>query len=1120
MGQNKDLSRSKSKNEVPDPSLENQLVETHKEILAQDDSSFRIGAIDPADRSGDAEITKDINENVQLASLKGLLNILEKMRRSRVAEISQPTQGTPEPRNAEGFPVKFDDRSVERLDDSEVNLETPRAVATDTYGDSRALFPANEDTDDAAGDSVTYGFANASEVTHDEAELDSFRGLRIGRFQVRSGVGQGGFGMVFTAYDDRLDRVVALKVPRPEAILSLDQRRRFLREGRAAAALSHPNIVGVLEAGEDGPICYIASELIKGVNLGEWLRRHGPMNATATAQLISTLAEAIQHAHSRHVLHRDLKPNNILMSGDKPWITDFGLALRLDQNLETSTSELIVGTPGFMAPEQATGKFDGIDGRADVYGLGAILYYMLTNRPPFSADSPLETLDMVRQQIPVPPRAIRKSVSRDLESICLKCLEKSSADRYDSAYDLHMDLQRFLDEKPVLARPVPRWQRVLRWSKRNPLLSLVGSAALLFLAISLITSYLGWTSTSKALSEARLANKATMVAQHQSDERFLAAKQTVDDYFTQVANNRMLNIPGLTSLRHELLQSALHYYVGFLAQSEDDEALLSEIERAHFRLGEIHADLGQPDAALENFMQSEQLLRQLLAQTPEELTRLLLLNGSLARIASQHMVLGNPNEAMSTLNGAIEGQQILFANQPLHFEVLNQLANLWQQKGTMLREMRQPDESQELYEMVVGLREQLLATNQENEDLKRELLISKGNLANARRATGNLAEAIALSDEVVVGLREFASRPNTTPADNHTLLKFLYNRSLLAMMGRNFEGARETLDEATAIADDLANVFPAVEAHVRDPAIMRGALAVACLELGEIEEALENFRLNEQACDQLVELNPASVNNLIDAGLAKLNYGAALGNHAKDFLAARARVTSAQQLFESVLDRNPGSFNARMGMVNCEVNLAAFAVELETWELVLEHSEQALELSVSLREEHANNPQLRHAISQTYTNLANALENLARVDESIAAWQFVVESAFPEPSPLHRLRLAAALALGDRLEKAEELLELVVDQLGQRGSLWMQQGRCFALIAQALRTRSTADGQDRESSIGDFSQRAISSLQTAVELGYFESPKWRHYLEQSSELDELRSRAEFQALLDELEFSL
>jgi serine/threonine protein kinase len=1033
-------------------------------------------------------IGKPLFDDPELASAEYVLRMIEQVRRGNTeSPTSRSLANTP------GFEVE---------ETAEVRTESQRK------------------SNDSAGDARVDWFQSNLENQEPHSLPRS-----IGRFEIVKLLGRGGFGLVFLANDPRLDRQVALKIPRLDALMTGQLTDRFIREAKAAALLSHPNIVTVFDAGFLGPAVFVASQYVPGRNLSQWLAENSRVLAPAdSALIIAALASAVQHAHSRGVIHRDLKPSNVLveeveeaasLSSEQVKITDFGLARIVTSAEQATPSHTTLGTPMYMAPEQSCGETNRVGPAADVYGLGAIFYELLTAKPPHLKPTLAATLRAVELEEPVAPRRINRAVPQDLEAICLKCLEKQPSRRYPSAYELQLDLQRFLEGQPVLARPLSSGRRMLRWSRRNPVLSLVSSAAILFLVISLIASYVGWVSTSQALSAARLANEATLAAQRESDQRFLAAKRTVDEYFTQIATNRLLNIPGLTPLRHELLQAALHYYQGFLEQTADDDELLAEIERAHFRLGEILVELGQPTEALEHFQHSERLLIQLLDSDPTDLPRQQLLNGTCSKIASQQMVLGNAADALATLEQAIQRQQQLFLAQPDSPTVAGEMAAYWQQQGNFLRGMRQPNEAHELFEKVIGLREQLLADDENNDELRRELLNSQGNLANTLRAMGKLPEALQLSNQVVTRLREIASRPNSTPVDRHTLLKSLYNSSLLSLMVRDFATASQTLEEAAGIADNLARVFPAVEAHLRDPALMRGALAVAYLELGEIEQALENFRLNEQGFARVVELNPDSVDNLIDAGLAKLNYGAALGNHAKDYLAAEKMIESAQQLLQQVLDLNPASFNARMGAANCEINLAAFAVELEEWDLAVDRSQRGLELTLVLREEHSRNPQLRHAISQAYTNLANGQENLFRFEESVSAWQNVLEWTFPQPDHLQRLRLSAALILNGQLAEAQEQLGLVDGQLGERSNRWMQQGRCFALFARALHELSVSDGVDRQSAIEDHCQQAITSLARARDLGQFESPKWRDYLENSADLDALRPRIEFQALLIE-----
>jgi WD40 repeat protein len=363
----------------------------------------------------------------------------------------------------------------------------------------------------------------------------------LGRFQIHHELGRGSYGLVFLAYDPHLDRDVALKVPHANALVTPQLRERFVREARAAAALDHPNIVPVHEAGEIGPISYITYAYCPGPTLAAWLRaRTEAVPARQAAALLATLAEAVAHAHGRGVVHRDLKPANVLLLQKKdeggrmkdekrrengsdssflhpplsffiPKITDFGLARRTDDAGQTATGD-VLGTPSYMAPEQAAGGGKAAGPAADVYALGAILYELLTGRPPFQTATALETLRLVREQEPVSPRRLNPAVPRDLETICLKCLEKESARRYDDASALAEDLRRFQEGKPVRARPVGPFERTRRWCRRNPGLAVAsGIAATLLVATAVVS--LAWA------IDARERAKSLQVALEESQRQ-------------------------------------------------------------------------------------------------------------------------------------------------------------------------------------------------------------------------------------------------------------------------------------------------------------------------------------------------------------------------------------------------------------------------------------------------------------------------------------------------------------------------------------------------------------------------------------------------------------------------
>jgi hypothetical protein len=312
-------------------------------------------------------------------------------------------------------------------------------------------------------------------------------GLRgiFGDYEMLRELGCGGMGVACEARQRRLQCNVALKMLRRDRPISAVERQRFQAEAEAIAALDHPHIVPIYEVGELEGQAFFCMKLVRGGSLAEHLPRFSA-DGRAAARLLARIARAVHDAHQRGVLHRDLKPSNILLDSDGlPYVTDFGLAKRLESGADLTQSGAIVGTPGYMAPEQATGKKETITTAADVYGLGAVLYALLTGRPPFTGETPLDTLTKVREQEPESPSNDNPRVDRELEAICLKCLEKEPRRRYASAEALADDLERWLNGEPIQARAVGRLERLGRWCRRNPVVAglTAMTAALLVLVV-------------------------------------------------------------------------------------------------------------------------------------------------------------------------------------------------------------------------------------------------------------------------------------------------------------------------------------------------------------------------------------------------------------------------------------------------------------------------------------------------------------------------------------------------------------------------------------------------------------------------------------------------------------
>ena len=310
----------------------------------------------------------------------------------------------------------------------------------------------------------------------------------FGDYELLEEIGRGGMGVVYKARQVSLNRIVALKMILAGQLASEADVQRFHTEAEAAANLDHPGIVPIHEVGVHQGQHYFSMGYVEGQSLAEMVREH-PLPAKQSAAYLKAIAEAIHYAHQKGILHRDLKPSNVLIDrAGHPRITDFGLAKRVADDRGLTVSGQLLGTPSYMSPEQAAGKSRETGPRSDVYSLGALLYELLTGRPPFRAETPLETLRQVLDAEPAPPRLLNPTAPRDLETICLKCLEKDPRRRYASAQELGDELQRFLDGRPIQARPISAADRAWRWCRRNPGVAALTAALALALVIGTVIS--------------------------------------------------------------------------------------------------------------------------------------------------------------------------------------------------------------------------------------------------------------------------------------------------------------------------------------------------------------------------------------------------------------------------------------------------------------------------------------------------------------------------------------------------------------------------------------------------------------------------------------------------------
>ena len=343
----------------------------------------------------------------------------------------------------------LDEEAVAGVDSSAVALQAGAAKADPR----RRMTPAISDKP-----------ARAAKTSERFAELLG----ELGDYELLEEVGRGGQGVVFRARQKSLNRTVALKVISLGQWASEAHLKRFRREAEAAASLDHPGIVPIHEVGERDGSCYFSMKFIEGGQLDEVVRRK-PMSIRQAAELIAKVARTVHYAHEHGILHRDIKPGNILLDKNgEPHLTDFGLARLLDTQSSVTRTIDVLGTPSYMAPEQAAGETTKLSKATDVYGLGAVLYQLLTGQPPFAGGTTYETIRLLRDTEPRPPRLLNPKIDRDLSTICLKCLEKDPQRRYSSALALAEDLEHWLKHEPIQAKPSGFFTHGRKWVRRNP----------------------------------------------------------------------------------------------------------------------------------------------------------------------------------------------------------------------------------------------------------------------------------------------------------------------------------------------------------------------------------------------------------------------------------------------------------------------------------------------------------------------------------------------------------------------------------------------------------------------------------------------------------------------------
>jgi serine/threonine-protein kinase len=677
---------------------------------------------------------------------------------------------------------------------------------------------------------------------------------RIGPYGIMRMLGRGGMGIVFAARQDQPRRMVAVKMLDSGALPSTERLERFRAESETLARLNHPQVVRVLAVGEHLGRPYFTTELAEGGSLAQKLAQ-ATLPAREAAELVHALAETVAAAHAQGIIHRDLKPSNVLLTRDgTPLIADFGLAKQFDcldtsVNARTATGA-ILGTPSYMAPEQASGRNEDVGPATDVYAVGAILYECLTGRPPFKAATVLETLEQVRTQGPLPPGRLQPNLPRDLQTICLKCLEKEPHRRYESASALADDLERFVQGKPIVARPVRPWERAAKWARREPsAAALLGVCVLSAVALT-VGALVHDRRMSAALDQAQ-ANEAEAERQRQrAQEYYRQARDALDRMLKEVDRYQVGDVPQLKQLQRRQLEEALAFYLAALKQQDDPNPEVHyDAAFACRRAADIQLMLGNAIEAEANYERAIALVEGLPTEQHERLrSQYLLANcynhrGLLANrdrrwdAAEQHHMTSR--EILERLTRA-EPANTLFRS---HY------AETEHYLGAVYQLTARPEKAEAHYQQAQKLYAALIKEHPESDGYTLGQANNQINLALLWQGTPQRFAEVTGLYETTEGLLQALRKRRPLAGDASLSLAGLYGNwgNFLRERGKH-QAALDRLNRAVDLSEAVLKQEPGhTEAKLR-VCTMHGARAQVHEVLGHWSDALADW-------DRVVELN-------------------------------------------------------------------------------------------------------------------------------------------------------------------------------------------------------------------------------------------------------------------------
>jgi len=677
------------------------------------------------------------------------------------------------------------------------------------------------------------------------ADLDptALKSLRSAGYEILGELGRGGMGVVYLARNVALNRPCALKMILASLHAGSTAVARFRTEAEAVARLRHPGIVQIYHIGDAGGLPFLELEYLAGGNLDRTLDGT-PRPPADAARLVEALARAIAEAHGKAIVHRDLKPANVLLDLDgSPKVADFGLAKVLDSDSDLTRTQTVLGSPSYMAPEQAEGRSDLVGATSDIYALGAILYTLLVGFPPFRAATALETLAQVKSAEPVSPSRIQPGLPRDIETICLKCLEKVPGRRYATAEALAEDLRRYQSGESILARPAPAWERAWKWARRRP--ALAAALAVVVVAAGIL---LGGVLYYNARLQAML--QRTQVAELAAVDR---GKLAIDAYSRLVSDvqEKLGDTAATRSIRQDLLTTAIRG-LDEIARSPGAFAPDLYLAVAHQKLGEILRQVGRADDARLQLDRARLLAEDLAASDPGNLAVAECLRDAYLGIGELIVRDEHAREASGYFRSALKQARAIMTAAPARAGARLGLAEAYHRLGRALDSAGDLAEAKECFRTMQELAERWVDDEPKNAVARDMLASSYLRLARVRRYYKEFAAAeVAFRDATAIARQLWTAEPKNIVYKTHLALALIDSASLSIDMHK-YRDARPLFVESEHLYRELAEADP----EDREAQVW---LVHVQYQFGRLERMEEHFAQAEEvfrrALDRLRQLD-------------------------------------------------------------------------------------------------------------------------------------------------------------------------------------------------------------------------------------------------------------------------